>query len=91
MMKTWIAGTLWAMALLGGSIEAANASATHNQLAGERAVATRITTPEANALQALAVARGEASSALSNPFTEQKVTTPESTGPNATHIPAGGF
>lgn len=42
-------------------------------------------------MQAAAVAHGEANSALSNPYIEQKVTTPESTGQNGTGIPAGGF
>jgi hypothetical protein len=42
-------------------------------------------------MQAVAVAHGQANTALSNPYIEQKVTTPESTGFNATRIPAGGF
>jgi hypothetical protein len=65
--------------------------AQYRKLGAERRAAAKITTAQANALQALAVARGEANSALSNPFIEQKVTVPESTGHNATQIPAGGF
>jgi hypothetical protein len=90
MIKTSIAGSLAAVALLAGA-QAANANTAHNKLRAEKLAAAKVTTAEANALQAAAVARGEANSALSNPFIEQKVTTPESTGKNATHIPAGGF
>jgi hypothetical protein len=59
--------------------------------ATEKRAAADITTAEANAMQAATVARGEANSALSNPYIEQKVTTPESIGVNPTRIPAGGF
>jgi hypothetical protein len=57
----------------------------------ERRAAASITTAQANAMQAKAVAEGEANSTLSNPYVEQKVTIAESTGKNATKIPAGGF
>jgi len=60
-------------------------------LAREKRAAARVSVREANAMQARAVAHGEANSVLANPFIEQKVTTHESTGHNATHIPAGGF
>ena len=49
------------------------------------------TTAQANAMQARAVAHGQANSTLSNPAIEQLVTTPESTGKNSTKIPSGGF
>ena len=90
-IKTWIAGTLAAAVLVGASVQAATANSTHSRLRSERAAAAKISTVEANAMQAAAVAHGQANSVLSNPFIEQKVTTPESTGHNATHIPAGGF
>ena len=90
-ITTWIAGSVAAAALVGGSVQAADASSTHSSLRSEQAAAAKISTVEANAMQAAAVAHGQANSALSNPFIEQKVTTPESTGHNATHIPAGGF
>ncbi len=57
----------------------------------EKRAAAAISTSTANAMQAAAVAHGEANSALSNPYIEQKVTTPESVGVNRTGIPAGGF
>jgi hypothetical protein len=60
-------------------------------LAREKRAAAWVSVREANAMQARAVARGEANSVLANPYIEQKVTTPEPTGHNATHIPAGGF
>ena len=59
--------------------------------ANEKRAAAAISTSAANAMQAAAVARGEANSALSNPYIEQKVTTSESVGVNRTRIPAGGF
>jgi hypothetical protein len=90
-IKIWIAGSVAAAALVGGSVQGADASSTHSSLRSERAAAAKVTTAEANAMQAAAVAHGRANSVLSNPFIEQKVTTPESTGQNATHIPAGGF
>jgi hypothetical protein len=90
-IKTWIAGSVAAAALVGGNVQGASASSTHSSLRSERAAAAKITTAEANAMQAAAVAHGQANSVLSNPFIEQKVTTPESTGHIPTHIPAGGF
>jgi hypothetical protein len=59
--------------------------------AREKRAAAAVTTSRANAMQAAAVAHGEANSGLSNPYIEQKVTTPESVGVNATKVPAGGF
>jgi cobalamin biosynthesis protein CbiD len=59
--------------------------------AHEKRVASRISVGTANAMQAYAVAHGEANTALTNPYIEQKVTTPESVGVNPTKIPAGGF
>jgi hypothetical protein len=91
-IKTWIAGTLAAAVLVGASVQAATANSTHSRLRSERAAAAKISTVEANAMQAAADGTGgQANSVLSNPFIEQKVTTPEPTGHNATHIPAGGF
>ena len=58
--------------------------------AKEQRAAAAVTVSEANAMQAAAVAHGEANSVLSNPYIEQKVTTPESVGVNRT-VPAGGF
>ena len=90
-MKTKIAALMGAIALLGGIAQTATASSTHSKLQSQKAAAATVTTAQANAMQAAAVAHGEANSALSNQFIEQKVTTPESTGQNATGIPAGGF
>jgi hypothetical protein len=91
-IKIWIAGSVAAAALVSGSVQGADASSTHSSLRSERAAAAKISTVEANAVQAAADGTGgQANSVLSNPFIEQKVTTPESTGYNATHIPAGGF
>jgi hypothetical protein len=59
--------------------------------AREKRAAAVVTTSQANAMQAAAVAHGEANSVLSNPYIEHKVTTPESVGGNATKVPAGGF
>jgi hypothetical protein len=73
------------------SVVAETANATPGNLATEKAVAASITTAEANALQALAVARGEVNSAVSNPFVEQKSLSLESAGHNATHIRRAGF
>jgi hypothetical protein len=53
--------------------------------------AAAISVVEANAMQAAAVAHGQANSVLANPYIEEKVTTPESVGVNRTKIPAGGF
>jgi hypothetical protein len=69
---------------------AAQAAGTTAQTTAQKAAAT-VTTAEANAMQAAVVAQGEANSVLSNPYIEQKVTTPESVGVNRTKIPAGGF
>jgi hypothetical protein len=90
-IKTWTVGSLAVVALLGSSAQAADANTTNNHLRAEKAAAAKITTTQANAMQAAAVARGQANSTLTNPFIEQKVKTPESSGRNATHIPAGGF
>ena len=90
-MKTKIAAIVGAAALLGGIAQTANASPSQSKLQSLRAAAAAVTTAQANAMQAAAVAHGQANSTLSNPFIEQKVTTPESTGRNATRIPAGGF
>ena len=90
-MKTKIAALMGAAALLGGIAQSATASSTHSKLRSQKAAAASVTTAQANAMQAAAVAHGEANSALSNPYIEQKVTTPESTGHNGTGIPAGGF
>jgi hypothetical protein len=59
--------------------------------AKEKRAAAAVTTSAADAMQAAAVAHGEANSSLSNPYIEQKVTTPESVGVNRTKVPAGGF
>jgi len=88
-MKTRITALVTAAALLGGITQTATAS--HSKLRSQKAAAAAVTTAQANALQAAAVAHGEANAALSNPYIEQKVTTPESTGHNATGIPAGWF
>ena len=61
------------------------------ETAKEKRVAASVSTATANAMQAAAVAHGEANSVLSNPYVEEKVTTPESVGVNRTRIPAGGF
>ena len=78
-----------ACSLAAGAGPAGAASAS--KLAAERVAARATTTAQANSMQAAAVAHGEANSALSNPYIEQKVTTPESVGLNRTKIPAGGF
>ena len=90
-MKTKIAALMGAAALLGTMTQTATASSTHSKLRSQRAAAAKVTPAQANAMQVAAVAHGEANSALSNPYIEQKVTSPESTGKNATRIPAGGF
>ena len=77
------------MATSGGATPAAHEpSRTIEQ---QEKQAAGITTAQANAMQARVVSLGEANSILSNPYIEQKVTTPESTGKAATRIPAGGF
>lgn len=68
-----------------------NARQRASESARERRAAASVTTAQANAMQAAAVAHGEANTALANPYIEQKVTMAESTGKNATGIPAGGF
>jgi hypothetical protein len=81
-----------AAGLVAGAVaQSASAGVTHHSVRSQAAAAADVTPPEANAMQAAAVAAGEANSALANPYIEQKVTTPESTGKNATRIPAGGF
>lgn len=61
------------------------------ETAKEKRAAASVSTATANAMQAAAVASGEANSVLPNPYVEEKVTTPESVGVNRTRIPAGGF
>ena len=68
-----------------------SAGTTAQTAARQKRAAASVTATGANAMQAAAVARGEANSALSNPYIEQKVTTAESVGVNRTKIPAGGF
>jgi hypothetical protein len=90
------AGSLAATAVNAGAIPARapacrGCHASAGQHAAEKAVAAATTTAQANAMQAAAVARGEANSVLANPYIEQKVTIPESVGFNRTKIPAGGF
>jgi hypothetical protein len=79
--------------LIAGVVSAAVSvpAGAHAGTANEKRSAAAISTSTANAMQAAAVARGEANSALSNPYIEQKVTTAESVGVNRTRIPAGGF
>jgi hypothetical protein len=77
--------------LLGAAAETASGRSIHASGQSQAAAAADVTPAEANAMQAAAVAAGEANSALANPYVEQKVTTPESTGKNTTRIPAGGF
>jgi hypothetical protein len=76
---------------LGGLAQFAGATSARSTLQVEKAAAANVTSREANAMQAAAVAHGEANSALSNPFIEQKVTTPEFGGKDATRPPAGWF
>jgi hypothetical protein len=85
--------TVTALLMAAGiTVGATGADATARRSdAALRAAAARVTTQQANAMQARAVAHGEANTTLSNPYIEQKVTTPESTGMNATRVPAGGF
>ena len=73
------------------SFPAAAAAGTARTAARERRTAAAVTASTANAMQAAAVAHGQANSVLANPYIEQKVTTAESTGKNVTRIPAGGF
>jgi hypothetical protein len=94
--RRWVAGALIVGAIVlpaGAAAKPAqpNARQRASESARERRDAASITTAQANALQAAAVAHGEANSALSNPYIEQKVTTAESTGKNPTRIPAGWF
>ena len=67
------------------------AAAATSRIAAQKAAAASVTTRQANAMQAVAVARHGLNAVLHNPYIEQKVTTPESTGVNVTRIPAGGF
>jgi hypothetical protein len=90
-MKKKIAAIMGAAALLASIAQTATANSTQSNLRSQKAAAAAVTTTQANAMQAQAVTLGGANSALSNPYIEQKVTTPESTGQNATRIPAGGF
>ena len=95
-IKTVILGLLAAAACALGAtaLTVSTASATRPHVdttTAQKAAAAAITPQQANAMQAKVVSLGEANSALSNPYIEQKVTTPESTGLNLTRIPAGGF
>jgi hypothetical protein len=69
----------------------ADGTAAAGHVAAQKRAAAKVTSTEANARQATAVSHGQANSVLANPYVEQKVTTAESTGVNATRIPAGGF
>lgn len=87
--RCWLTGlVLVAAASFPG---AATAAATSRTKATEKRAAAKVTTAQANAMQAAAVAHGEANSVLSNPYIEGKVTTPESVAGNGTRPPAGGF
>ena len=89
-IRRWLtAGLVIAAAGLPSTAQAA--STTARTTVAQKAAAANVTTAEANAMQAAAVAHGEANSVLSNPYIEQKVTTPESVGVNPTRPPAGGF
>ena len=66
------------------------AGADTSHLAAQKMVAAVLTSAQADARQAAAVAHGQANTVLANPYVEQKVTTPETVGVNATRIPAGG-
>ena len=59
--------------------------------ANQKREAAGISVHTANAMQRSAVEHGQANSVLTNPYIEQKVTTPEAVGVNRTRIPAGGF
>src|SRR5580704_7294243 len=50
------------------------------ETAKQKRAAASVSTAKANAMQAAAVASGEANSVLPNPYVEEKVTTPESVG-----------
>ena len=94
--RRWVAGALVVGAIMLPAGAAANpthqsARQRASESARERRAAAAITTAQANAMQARAVAHGQANSTLSNPAIEQLATTPESTGKNSTKIPAGGF
>jgi hypothetical protein len=82
-------GALGAITLTAAASGAAKSHKTAAAL--EKAVASTVTAAQANAMQAKVVSVGEANAVLANPYIEQKVTTPESTGLNKTAIPAGGF
>jgi hypothetical protein len=77
---------------LDGALHASvDAAATTARTTAKEKRAAAVTTSEADAMQAAAVAHGEPNSALSNPYIEQKVTMTESVGINRTKVPAGGF
>lgn len=84
------AGAITAMATNGGA-SGGGCRVSAGKRSTEKAAATATSTAQANAMQAAAVAHGEANSVLANPYIEQKVTTSESVGLNRTKIPAGGF
>ncbi len=87
-----LAAAACALGMTALAVSAATAGRSHRDTAtAQKAAATAITPEQANAMQAKVVSLGEANSVLSNPYIEQKVTTPESTGLNSTRIPAGGF
>jgi hypothetical protein len=81
--------------LIGGHIVACASQhpvgGSARRAASEKRAAASVSAATANARQRAAARRGEANTALSNPYVEQKVTIPESVGVNRTGIPAGGF
>ena len=85
------AGAITARATAGRSAGDVCPASIGSHRSAQKAAAAATSTAQANAMQAAAVASGEANSALSNPYIEQKVTTPEWVGLNRTKIPAGGF
>ncbi len=90
--SAFVALTAAAGCAMGALALTANASPpTQHNAAALKAAAAGVTTAQANAMQARVVTLGEANSVLSNPYIEQKVTTSESSGHNATKVPAGGF
>jgi hypothetical protein len=60
-------------------------------VAARKREAAALTTAQANARQAAGVANGQTNSVLADSYVAQEVTTAESTGVNATRIPAGGL
>jgi hypothetical protein len=90
--RLWLTAGLVTVAVSFSAAGQAGASgATARTTAREERAAAAVTISQANAMQAAAVAHGEANSVLSNAYIEQKVTTPESVGVNPMRPPAGGF